>query len=101
MKKLSTSSLTLDTILQFIVGVVFFGWNLLEGAVFENEYPLAMVRLYEYPIWRIVLVLLLFLSTEWCYCVSIMIAYTVFFYIMDIEVTTDKWSLKDLKKSTS
>lgn len=100
MKKLSESSLTLDTILQYIVLAFFFGWNLLEGAVFENEYPQAMVRLYQYPIWRVLFVILLFFSTEWCQCVSLMIAYTIFFYIMDIEVTTDKWSLRDLKEST-
>ena len=101
MKKLQKSSLTLDTILQFIVVALFFGWNLLEGSVFENEYPRAMVNLYQYPIWRFALVILLFLSSDWCPCVAIMIAYTIFFYIMDIEVTTNKWSKVDLKHNTA
>ena len=101
MKKLQKSSLNFDTILRLIITLLFFGWNLIEGAVFENEYPRAMVKLYEYPIWRVLLVLLLFLSTDWCPSVAIMIAFTIFFYIMDIEVTTYKWSLVDLKHSTN
>uniref|UniRef100_A0A6C0JZW1 Uncharacterized protein n=1 Tax=viral metagenome TaxID=1070528 RepID=A0A6C0JZW1_9ZZZZ len=101
MKKLEKSSLTIDIILRFIVIAAFFGWNLLEGSVFENEYPHAMVNLYQYPIWRILLLVLLFLAADWCPSVAIMIAFTIFFYIMDIEVTMDKWSLVDLKHSTA
>jgi hypothetical protein len=99
MKKLEKGSLTFDSILQFTVVAVFFGWNLLEGSVFENEYPHAMVNLYQYPIWRILLVFLLFIAIDWSPPVAIMLAFTIFFYIMDIEVTMDKWSLVDLKKS--
>jgi hypothetical protein len=99
MKKLPKSFLTFDTIIQFIVVALFFGWNLLEGSVFENEYPHAMVNLYQYPIWRVLLVFLLFIAIDWSPPVAIMLSYTIFFYIMDIEVTMDKWSLVDLKKS--
>jgi hypothetical protein len=99
MKKFEKSSLTFDTILQFFVVALFFGWNLLEGSVFENEYPHAMVNLYQYPIWRILLVFLLFIAIDWSPAVAIMLAFTIFFYIMDIEVTMDKWSIVDLKKS--
>lgn len=97
--KLQKGSLTFDTILKYIVIAAFFGWNLLEGSVFENEYPSAMVNLYQYPIWRIVWVVLLILATDWCPCVAVMVAFTIFFYIMDIEVTTHKWSAVDLKHS--
>lgn len=100
MKKLAKGSLTFDTILSSIIILAFFIWNLIEGAVFENEYPAVMVGLYQYPIWRMLLVVLLILATEWCPCVAIMIAFTVFFYIMDIEVTMEKWSMKDLTKNT-
>jgi hypothetical protein len=27
----------------------------------------------------------------WCHCVGIMLAFTAFFYVMDMEVTMDKW----------
>ena len=99
MKKLQKSSLTLDKILEFTIVVVFFGWNLLEGSVFENEYPYSMVNLYQYPIWRLLLVVMLFLACDWSPLVAVMIAFTVFFYIMDIEVTMEKWSLVDLNRS--
>ena len=99
MTKLQKSSLTLDKILEFTIVILFFGWNLLEGSVFENEYPYAMVNLYQYPIWRLLIVVLLFLAGDWSPLVAIMIAFTTFFYIMDIEVTMDKWSLVDLNHS--
>ena len=101
MKKLPKSSLSFDTILRLIVTLAFFGWNLIEGAVFENEYPAVMVGLYQYPIWRVLFVVLLILSTDWCPSVAIMIAFTIFFYIMDIEVTMEKWTVKDLKENTA
>ena len=99
MKKLK-GSLTFDIILRSIVIIVFFGWNLIEGAVFENEYPAVMVGLYQYPIWRVLLVALLIIATDWCPSVAIMIAFTIFFYIMDIEVTMKKWTTQDLNKNT-
>jgi len=98
MKKLAKSSLGFDDILKMIVVAGFFGWNLIEGAVFENEYPSAMVHLYQYPIWRIAIVILLVLSADWCPSVAVMVAFTIFFYIMDIEVTMVKWTIKDLEK---
>jgi hypothetical protein len=94
--KLSKGPLTFDTILRILVVLAFFGWNLIEGAVFENEYPAVMVALYQYPIWRVLFVILLIFATEWCPSVAIMIAFSIFFYIMDIEVTTAKWTMKDL-----
>lgn len=99
--KLAKDSLTFDTILKAVVVLVFFCWNLIEGAVFENEYPAVMVGLYEYPIWRVLFVILLILATEWCPNVAIMIAFTLFFYIMDIEVTMRKWTVKDLKQNST
>jgi hypothetical protein len=98
MKKLAKSSLTFDTILKSVIVLLFFVWNLIEGAVFENEYPAVMVGLYQYPIWRVIFVVLLILACDWCPCVAIMIAFTIFFYIMDIEVTMQKWTIKDLTK---
>jgi hypothetical protein len=42
---------------------------------------------------------MLFLACDWSPLVAVMIAFTVFFYIMDIEVTMEKWSLVDLNRS--
>jgi hypothetical protein len=89
----------LDRTLRLGVALVFFAWNLLEGAVFTNEYPAAMVKLYVVPIWRLLLVGLLYVAADWCPTVAIMIAFTLFFYYMDMEVTLDKWSVADLKRA--
>ena len=92
-------SIDIDSILKGIVAAGFFGWNLLEGAVFENQYPLAMVNLYRIPIWRVFLMLLVVFSGDWCPYVAVMIAFFIFFYIMDMEVTLDKWSDVDLRRA--
>ena len=83
---------TIDKKLQGIFIVALFIWNTLEGAVFENVYPFAMVKLYKYPIWRVAFVLLIVLSADWSPLLSLMLAFALFFYIMDIEVTREKWS---------
>jgi hypothetical protein len=90
-------SFDVETGLRFITTAAFFGWNLVEGAYFENQYPLAMVRLYEIPIWRMVFLVLLILAADWCPSTALMLGFFIFFYIMDLEVTLEKWSLLDLK----
>ena len=90
---------TIDKKIQGILVVALFIWNTLEGAVFENVYPYAMVKLYKYPIWRVAFVILIVLSADWSPLLSLMIAFTLFFYIMDIEVTREKWSTSELKRN--
>jgi len=90
-KKISTSSHGVDIFLRNIVIVAFLTWNVIEGSVFENEYPRAFVKLYTIPIWRLVLILLMITAAQWNHSVGIMIAFTIFFYVMDMEVTMDKW----------
>jgi hypothetical protein len=94
------SSFSIESILKGILVAAFLGWNLLEGAVFENTYPLVMVHLYRYPIWRVLLLVLVVLSAEWCESLTLMIAFMIFFYVMDMEVTLEKWSKKDLGRSS-
>jgi len=88
----------LDKPLQGILVAALFMWNVVEGAVFENVYPSALVKLYKYPIWRVSIILLIILSADWCPFIAIMIAFALFFYIMDIEVTRERWSLDELKR---
>jgi len=90
----------LDKPLQGILVAALFLWNTVEGAIFENVYPVALVRLYKYPIWRVSVILLIILSADWCPYLALMLAFTLFFYIMDIEVTREKWSLDELKRKT-
>jgi hypothetical protein len=80
-----------EPILKLIVTFVFFAWNVVEGAVFQNEYPRIFVRLYHIPLWRLALLIALIAGGMWCHSVGIMLAFTAFFYVMDMEVTMDKW----------
>lgn len=88
------------TKMEGMIIVSLFIWNLLEGAVFENVYPYALVKLYKYPIWRAAFVLLIIFSSEWSPIISLMLSLTLFFYIMDIEVTREKWSRIELNRNS-
>jgi hypothetical protein len=87
-----------DTKLQGVLIAALFIWNVIEGAVFTNVYPIALVRLYKYPIWRVAVVVLIILAADWSPPLALMLAFTLFFYIMDIEVTREKWSVNELKR---
>ena len=89
--------LDIDGALRLATVAALFGWNFLEGAFYDHAYPLAMVKLYMVPLWRIAFVVLIVLAADWCPSVAIMLGFFIFFYIMDLEVTLEKWSLLDLK----
>jgi hypothetical protein len=91
----------LDISVQGLIVAALFTWNLIEGAIFENEYPVVLVRLYKYPIWRAALLLLIILSADWSPFIALMLAFTLFFYIMDIEVTRERWLPRELKRKNS
>ncbi len=81
----------IDQILRLLVTVAVLIWNVKEGAVFHTEYPEAFLRLYHIPLWRLLLLVALITGAAWCPSVGIMLAYATFFYVMDMEVTMDKW----------
>jgi hypothetical protein len=81
----------LESYSKIAVVVFFLGWNIIEGAVFENEYPYTFVKLYPIPIWRMLLLAALIAGSLWDPFVGVMLAFTTFFYVMDMEVTMDKW----------
>lgn len=101
MKGMPSIGIDPESALRLLTTGAFFVWNLVEGAYFENQYPLAMVRLYEIPIWRIAFLALLILAADWCPSTALMLGFFVFFYIMDLEVTLEKWSSLDLKEKRS
>jgi hypothetical protein len=82
---------TADSYAKIIVTALFLGWNVIEGAIFENEYPRTFVKLYPIPIWRLILLVALIAGSLWDPFVGIMLAFTTFFYVMDMEVTMEKW----------
>jgi len=68
-----------------IVATVFFlAWNLYYGALIHTPYPRALVSLYIYPFWRLLLVLLLVSAVAWSPRVGMMVSFAVFFYLMDM-----------------
>ena len=82
---------TLETYSKILVVAVFMGWNVVEGAIFENEYPHVFVKLYSIAAWRLLLIGALIAGALWDPFVGTMLAFTTFFYVMDMEVTMDKW----------
>ncbi len=80
-----------DAAARIIVTTVFFLWILYEGSVFESPYPSTLVQLYGLPLFRFVLVLLVFASTYWCPRVGAVVALAVFFYIEDMEKLRRPW----------
>ena len=81
----------LDKFLKIGVVLLAMGWNVIEGAVFENEYPYIFIKLYTIPIWRLILLIAVIAGGLWDTSVGIMLAFTIFFYVMDMEVTMEKW----------
>jgi len=82
---------TVDSFLKVAVTLFFLGWNIIEGSVFENEYPHVFIKLYPVPIWRLLLLVALISGSLWDPFVGVMLAFSTFFYVMDMEVTMDKW----------
>ena len=82
---------SIDNILKNIILIALLMWNVLEGSVFENEYPHIFVKMYTIPIWRLMLLLLILTGAMWNRSIGIMMAFTYFFYEMDMEVTMDTW----------
>jgi len=90
-KDLIKYSQKIDDYAKIMVTLFFLGWNIIEGAVFENEYPHMFVKLYPIPMWRLILLIALIAGAIWDQFVGVMLAFTAFFYVMDMEVTMDKW----------
>jgi hypothetical protein len=90
-KDLIKYSQKIEDYAKIAVTLFFLGWNIIEGAVFENEYPYIFVKLYPIPIWRLALLVGLIAGALWDPLVGAMLAFTAFFYVMDMEVTMEKW----------
>lgn len=91
LQELSLTTKSIEIFIGNLITIGFLTWNTVEGSVFENEYPAAFVKLYTVPLWRLLLVLLMISACYWNRSLGIMIAFTIFFYIMDMEVTMEKW----------
>lgn len=64
----------------------FFLWNILEGFKIDTHYPHKLVVLYLYPLWRLLLLVSLVVGGLWCQTLSVMFAFSIFFYFMDLQL---------------
>jgi hypothetical protein len=76
---------------QNIAIVLFLFWNLYYGALLRTPYPKVLVTLYEYPMWRVLLVFLVIASVYVSLPLSILVATAVFFYFMDMPHFLEPW----------
>lgn len=80
-----------DATARTLVTAILFVWNVYEGSVFESPYDKTLVRLYGFPLFRFMLVLLVLVASYWCPRVGAMTAIAVFFYIEDMEKLRRPW----------
>lgn len=74
----------MDMALRFITVLALLGWNVFESLSLRTPYPGTMVALWEYPLWRFILLLTIWLGAEWCPRVGVMTAIAVIFYISNM-----------------
>lgn len=79
-----------NTLCIFIASALFI-WCLYEGSVLELPYPELFIKLYNLPLWRFVLLLLILVATDWSPYIGVLLALSIFYYIEDIEKLTQKW----------
>lgn len=88
-----------DAAARTIVTSMFFIWNLYEGSVFESPYDKTLVKLYGFPLFRLVLVILVLAASYWCPRVGAMVGLAVFFYMEDMEKLRRPWVTYEKKES--
>lgn len=75
-----------DLIARFIFSYFFYFWNIFQGAKIDTKYPKQLVVLYFYPLFRILLIILLIAGIHWVESLGVMLALSIFFYFMDLQL---------------
>ena len=86
--QLRQSNISLDTLLRSLLILFILGFVLFNGTVFENHYPSSSVELYNYPLWRFLIVFLVGVGAWWCPYVGLATATAAFFYLADMHTLT-------------
>jgi len=73
-----------DAGLRLIVILGLIGWNAIESLSLRTPYPSTMVALWDSPIWRIILLLSVWLGAEWCPRVGVLTGMAVLMYIVNM-----------------
>jgi hypothetical protein len=74
----------IDMSLRLIMILGLMSWNVFEGLSLRTPYPVTMVALWDSPLWRVALLLAIWLGAEWCPSVGVMTAMAVVFYIVNM-----------------
>ena len=77
-----------DGTLRFVMVLALLGWNALNAFSLRTPYPATMVALWNSPLWRIIILLTLWLGAEWCPRVGILTALAVTMYIVNMVQIT-------------
>jgi len=75
---------SLDAGLRLLMVLFLLGWNALESLSLRTPYPATMVALWESRIWRMALLLAIWLGAEWCPRVGLMTATAVTMYAVNM-----------------
>lgn len=77
-----------DSILRITMILLLLGWNVFEGLSLRTPYPSTIVALWDSPVWRVSLLLAVWLGAEWCPRVGMMTALATVMYIVNmIQIT--------------
>jgi hypothetical protein len=74
----------LDMTLRIIMILLLIGWNVFESLALRMPYPSTMVALWESPVWRMVLLFIIWLGAEWCPRVGLLTAIAITMYISNM-----------------
>jgi len=74
----------IDAVLRITVVLGLLGWNAFEALSLRTPYPSSMVALWESPVWRMMLLFIVWLGAEWCPRVGAMTGIAVLMYIVNM-----------------
>lgn len=73
-----------DASLRMIVILGLLGWNAFEALSLRTPYPSSMVALWDSPVWRMMLLFIVWVGAEWCPRVGLMTGMAVVMYIVNM-----------------
>ena len=76
--------------LEIVSAIGLILYILWYGTVFEATYPRSIVELYGYPYWRLFLLLLVLVITNWSPRVGLLAAFALLLYLSDMKILTEK-----------
>lgn len=74
----------IDAVLRIAVVLGLLGWNAFEALSLRTPYPSSMVALWDSPIWRLLLLFIVWVGAEWCPRVGVMTGMAVLMYIVNM-----------------